>query len=207
MDRVAQKLEIADTLKRKPHQLSGGQRQRVALGRLLARDPGIHLFDEPLGNLDPQFRTGMRAELARLHQENPKSTLYVTHDQAEAMTLGHRICVLHNGRVYRLARPNKFTRNQLIDLWLLFLVLPVPSALMEELKDPLQGRLNLLLDRLGFLCLNLVYPRDPLPLGSDQKTGRYHRPKTARFVATPNGWKTSGITAWSNWQLRVSIFS
>jgi ABC-type sugar transport system ATPase subunit len=107
VDRVAQKLEIADTLKRKPHQLSGGQRQRVALGRLLARDPGIHLFDEPLGNLDPQFRTGMRAELARLHQENPKSTLYVTHDQAEAMTLGHRICVLRNGRVLQIGTPEQ----------------------------------------------------------------------------------------------------
>ena len=207
VDRVAQKLEIADTLKRKPHQLSGGQRQRVALGRLLARDPGIHLFDEPLGNLDPQFRTGMRAELARLHQENPKSTLYVTHDQAEAMTLGHRICVLCNGRVLQIGTPEQIYQEPAHRFVATFLVLPVPSALMEELKDLLQGRLNLLLDRLGFLCLNLVYPTDPLPLGSDQKTGRYHRPKTARFVATPNGWKTSGITAWSNWQLRVSIFS
>ena len=107
VDRVAQKLEITDTLKRKPHQLSGGQKQRVALGRLLARDPKIHLFDEPLGNLDPQFRTGMRAELARLHQENPRSTLYVTHDQTEAMTLGHRICVLQDGQVLQTGTPDE----------------------------------------------------------------------------------------------------
>lgn len=107
VDRVAQKLEITDTLKRKPHQLSGGQKQRVALGRLLARDPKIHLFDEPLGNLDPQFRTGMRVELARLHQENPKSTLYVTHDQTEAMTLGHRICVLQDGQVLQTGTPDE----------------------------------------------------------------------------------------------------
>ncbi len=96
---VAQKLSIAELLQRNPHELSGGQRQRVALGRLLARDPKIHLFDEPLGNLDPQFRLGMRSELARLHEENPRPSLYVTHDQAEAMTLGQRICVLLDGQI------------------------------------------------------------------------------------------------------------
>ena len=104
---IAQKLEIFEFLRRKPNQLSGGQRQRVALGRLLVRDPKIHLFDEPLGNLDPQFRAGMRSELARLHRENPRSSIYVTHDQAEAMTLGQRICVLRKGEVLQVGTPEE----------------------------------------------------------------------------------------------------
>ena len=104
---VAQKLSIAELLQRNPHELSGGQRQRVALGRLLARDPKIHLFDEPLGNLDPQFRLGMRSELARLHEENPRPSLYVTHDQGEAMTLGQRICVLLDGQILQTGTPDE----------------------------------------------------------------------------------------------------
>ena len=104
---VAQKLSIAELLQRNPHELSGGQRQRVALGRLLVRDPKIHLFDEPLGNLDPQFRLGMRSELARLHEENPRPSLYVTHDQAEAMTLGQRICVLLDGQILQTGTPDE----------------------------------------------------------------------------------------------------
>ena len=104
---VAQKLSIAELLQRKPYELSGGQRQRVALGRLLVRDPKIHLFDEPLGNLDPQFRLGMRSELARLHEENPRPSLYVTHDQAEAMTLGQRICVLLDGQILQTGTPDE----------------------------------------------------------------------------------------------------
>jgi ABC-type sugar transport system ATPase subunit len=104
---VAQNLSISELLHRKPHELSGGQRQRVALGRLLARDPKIHLFDEPLGNLDPQFRLGMRSELARLHEENPRPSLYVTHDQAEAMTLGQRICVLLDGQILQTGTPEE----------------------------------------------------------------------------------------------------
>ena len=104
---VAQNLSISELLQRKPHELSGGQRQRVALGRLLARDPKIHLFDEPLGNLDPQFRLGMRSELARLHEENQRPSLYVTHDQAEAMTLGQRICVLLDGQILQTGTPEE----------------------------------------------------------------------------------------------------
>jgi sn-glycerol 3-phosphate transport system ATP-binding protein len=107
VERVSKKLEIQELLKRKPHQLSGGQRQRVALARLLARDPKIHLFDEPMGNLDPQFRIGMRSELAHLYAENPRTCIYVTHDQAEAMTLGHRICVLREGQVLQIGTPDE----------------------------------------------------------------------------------------------------
>jgi ABC-type sugar transport system ATPase subunit len=107
VDSVARKLDILELLKRKPHQLSGGQRQRVALGRLLARNPKIHLFDEPLGNLDPQFRSVLRTELFELHRESSRTTVYVTHDQAEAMTLGQRICVLRKGQVLQTGSPDE----------------------------------------------------------------------------------------------------
>ena len=104
---VLEVLQLSEQAQQKPSQLSGGQRQRVALARLLARDPKIHLFDEPMGNLDPQFRIGMRSELAHLYAENPRTCIYVTHDQAEAMTLGHRICVLRGGQVLQIGTPDE----------------------------------------------------------------------------------------------------
>ena len=102
---VAERLGLSDLLKRKPNELSGGQRQRVALGRLLARNPSIHLLDEPLSNLDANLRASMRDELARLHREHGRTTLYVTHDQVEAMTLGQRICVMDEGRIIQVGSP------------------------------------------------------------------------------------------------------
>jgi len=107
VEQVAQRLGLDDLLKRKPAQLSGGQRQRVALGRLLARNPSIHLLDEPLSNLDAHLRSSTRHELARLHQENRRTTLFVTHDQTEAMTLGERICVMRDGRIAQLGTPRE----------------------------------------------------------------------------------------------------
>tara|TARA_B100000212_G_scaffold332532_1_gene300900 strand:+ start:390 stop:1481 length:1092 start_codon:yes stop_codon:yes gene_type:complete len=104
---VAQRLELSDLLKRKPSELSGGQRQRVALGRLLARNPAIHLLDEPLSNLDAHLRSSTRQELARLHRENRRTTLFVTHDQTEAMTLGERICVMREGRIRQVGTPRE----------------------------------------------------------------------------------------------------
>ena len=79
----------------------------MALARLLARNPKIHLFDEPLGNLDPQFRSGLRTELFELHRESSRTTVYVTHDQAEAMTLGQRICVLREGQILQVGSPDE----------------------------------------------------------------------------------------------------
>ena len=90
-------LQIEHLLKRKPGQLSGGQRQRVAMGRALVRDPLLFLFDEPLSNLDAKLRVEMRTEIKKLHQTVGKTTVYVTHDQVEAMTLASRIAVMHQG--------------------------------------------------------------------------------------------------------------
>ena len=103
---VAQLLEIEEQLQHKQQQLSGGQRQRVALGRAIVRRPKLFLFDEPLSNLDATLRATMRVELARLHQRLGATMLYVTHDQAEAMTLGEKIIILRDGRVQQIGTPS-----------------------------------------------------------------------------------------------------
>jgi multiple sugar transport system ATP-binding protein len=102
---VAESLGLTPLLQRKPKQLSGGQRQRVALGRAIVRNPKVFLMDEPLSNLDARLRVSMRAELAALHQRLGTTTLYVTHDQTEAMTLGQRIVVLNGGQVQQADTP------------------------------------------------------------------------------------------------------
>ena len=106
VQRVAKMLQIGHLLDRKPGQLSGGQRQRVAMGRALARNPVLFLFDEPLSNLDAKLRVEMRAEIKRLHSLAQVTTVYVTHDQVEAMTLGDRIAVMKEGRVEQLGTPD-----------------------------------------------------------------------------------------------------
>jgi multiple sugar transport system ATP-binding protein len=104
--RVSKMLQIEHLLDRKPAQLSGGQRQRVAMGRALARDPKLFLFDEPLSNLDAKLRVEMRAEIKLLHQRTSTTTVYVTHDQVEAMTLGDRIAVMRAGRIEQFGAPD-----------------------------------------------------------------------------------------------------
>ena len=106
VQRVAKMLQIEHLLDRKPGQLSGGQRQRVAMGRALARNPKLFLFDEPLSNLDAKLRVEMRAEIKLLHQRTRTTTVYVTHDQVEAMTLGDRIAVMRDGAVQQFGTPD-----------------------------------------------------------------------------------------------------
>ena len=105
VERVANTLQITHLLDRKPGQLSGGQRQRVAMGRALARDPVMFLFDEPLSNLDAKLRIEMRSEIKLLHQRLGTTIVYVTHDQIEAMTLGDRIAVMKDGVVQQFGAP------------------------------------------------------------------------------------------------------
>src|SRR5213082_3778134 len=105
VDEVAELLGLADLLERRPGQLSGGQRQRVAMGRAIVRQPQAFLLDEPLSNLDAKLRVGMRASLAQLHQRLGVTTVYVTHDQTEAMTLGQRVAVMRDGKVLQVDRP------------------------------------------------------------------------------------------------------
>jgi len=105
ISRVAALLQIEPLLKRKPSQLSGGQRQRVAMGRALVRNPKLFLFDEPLSNLDAKLRIEMRTEIKKLHQNVGKTTVYVTHDQIEAMTLASRIAVMYRGVLQQYDTP------------------------------------------------------------------------------------------------------
>ncbi|WP_213289580.1 ABC transporter ATP-binding protein [Bradyrhizobium sp. sGM-13] len=105
VERVAEQLEISPLLKRKPGQLSGGQRQRVAVGRAIVRQPRAFLFDEPLSNLDAKLRVHMRAEIAQLHRQLKTTFIYVTHDQAEAMTMSGRIAVMIGGELIQVGTP------------------------------------------------------------------------------------------------------
>src|SRR5919199_1378293 len=104
---VAGILGIGELLDRKPKQLSGGQRQRVAMGRAIVRNPKVFLFDEPLSNLDAKLRVQMRTEIKRVHQKVMTTTVYVTHDQVEAMTLADRVVVMNGGRIEQIGAPNE----------------------------------------------------------------------------------------------------
>jgi multiple sugar transport system ATP-binding protein len=106
VEEVAAMLGLAELLERRPSQLSGGQRQRVAMGRAIAREPQAFLLDEPLSNLDAKLRVGMRASLAQLHQRLGTTTVYVTHDQVEAMTLGQRVAVMRDGKLLQVDTPH-----------------------------------------------------------------------------------------------------
>jgi multiple sugar transport system ATP-binding protein len=107
VDEVAELLGLAELLERRPAQLSGGQRQRVAMGRAIVRQPQAFLLDEPLSNLDAKLRVGMRASLAQLHQRLGVTTVYVTHDQTEAMTLGQRVAVMRDGHILQCDKPSE----------------------------------------------------------------------------------------------------
>ena len=110
VDEVAKMLRLEDLLDRRPAQLSGGQRQRVAMGRAVIREPQAFLMDEPLSNLDAKLRVTMRAELSALHARLGTTTIYVTHDQVEAMTLGQRVAVMRDGRIQQVDKPQGLYR-------------------------------------------------------------------------------------------------
>ncbi len=157
---AARILDLEHLLERKPKQLSGGQRQRVALGRAIVRNPKVFLMDEPLSNLDAKLRVQMRSEIAALHKRLKATTIYVTHDQVEAMTMGHRIVILNKGKIQQVDTPlqvyhqpaNMFVAGFVGQMNFLTGVmeseglrlgdqtlLPVPQALREKLQE-LSGR-------------------------------------------------------------------
>jgi multiple sugar transport system ATP-binding protein len=131
---AAARLGLSDLLRRRPAQLSGGQQQRVALARALVRNPAVYLMDEPLSNLDAQLRLHTRAELKRLQLELKTTTVYVTHDQAEAMTLGTRVAVMQRGRIVQVGRPLELYRNPSHRFVATFLGSP-PMNLLNEVRD------------------------------------------------------------------------
>jgi multiple sugar transport system ATP-binding protein len=111
VEQVAESLGLTPYLDRKPHALSGGQRQRVAVGRAIVRDPKVFLFDEPLSNLDASLRVSTRNELVNLHNRLGATTIYVTHDQVEAMTMGTRICIINDGQLIQIGPPMEVYRK------------------------------------------------------------------------------------------------
>ena len=116
VEEVAHLLGLSELLERRPAQLSGGQRQRVAMGRAIARKPQVFLMDEPLSNLDAKLRVGMRTSLAQLHAQLGVTTVYVTHDQVEAMTLGQRVAVMRDGRILQVDVPQRLYEHP-VDLF------------------------------------------------------------------------------------------
>src|SRR5213078_2181249 len=111
IDEAARMLDIVELVDRKPKQLSGGQRQRGAMGRAIVRNPKVFLFDEPLSNLDAKLRVQMRIEIKKVHQKVRTTTVYVTHDQVEAMTLADRVVVMNRGRIEQIGTPNDLYHN------------------------------------------------------------------------------------------------
>jgi len=140
IDEVAGILGLTEYLDRRPADLSGGQRQRVAMGRAIVRRPKVFLFDEPLSNLDAKLRTQMRAEIKRLHNRLGVTSIYVTHDQVEAMTLADRIVVMHDGRIEQVGTPMELFMNPVNTFVASFLGSPPMNqvrALVEKDKSDL----------------------------------------------------------------------
>ncbi len=156
VDDVARILQMGHLLDRKPSQLSGGQRQRVAMGRAIARNPTLFLFDEPLSNLDAKLRVEMRTEIKLLHQRVGKTIVYVTHDQIEAMTLGDKIAVMKAGEVQQFGTPQQVYSDP-VNLFVAgFMGSPSMNFIPTQVV-PLGGGLGVKLDTAGS---TLVFPVD-----------------------------------------------
>jgi multiple sugar transport system ATP-binding protein len=145
---VASLLGLADLLDRRPAQLSGGQRQRVAMGRAIVREPMAFLMDEPLSNLDAKLRVSMRASLAQLHARLGVTTIYVTHDQTEAMTLGQRVAVMRDGRIVQAAEPQRLYRDPRDVFVAAFIGSPAMNLVQATIEgaDIMFGQFRLALD-------------------------------------------------------------
>jgi multiple sugar transport system ATP-binding protein len=142
---AARILDITELLERKPRQLSGGQRQRVAMGRAIVRNPKVFLFDEPLSNLDAKLRVQMRTEIKRVHQKVRTTTVYVTHDQVEAMTLADRVVVMNGGRIEQIGAPNDLYHAPMTRFVAGFIGSPAMNFLpcrLEEADGSLRVRLS-----------------------------------------------------------------
>jgi multiple sugar transport system ATP-binding protein len=139
VDDAAEILGIAPLLERRPKDLSGGQRQRVAVGRAIVRKPAVFLFDEPLSNLDAKLRVQMRAEITRLQQTLGTTSVYVTHDQVEAMTMGHRITVLREGKIQQVGTPGEVYDHPANVFVAQFIGTPPMNLLRGPLAESLGG--------------------------------------------------------------------
>src|SRR5688500_11895025 len=135
VERVAQMLRLEELLDRRPAALSGGQRQRVAMGRAIVREPKAFLMDEPLSNLDAKLRVGLRAQLSSLHARLRATTIYVTHDQVEAMTLGQRVAVMRDGRIQQVDTPQALYRSPVNLFVAAFIGSPAMNLVEARVED------------------------------------------------------------------------
>jgi multiple sugar transport system ATP-binding protein len=176
---VAAKLGLDELLDRKPSALSGGQRQRVAMGRAIVREPKAFLMDEPLSNLDAKLRVSMRAELARLHERLGVTTVYVTHDQVEAMTLGQRVAVMRDGVIQQVDAPqNLFNRPRN-----LFVAAFIGSPAMNLVEAKVDG------GRVRFAGIDLPLPGGSPLAGQDRRVILGLRPSDFEHSAGADpGW-------------------
>src|SRR5580658_1865538 len=142
VEHAARILDIIDLLARRPRQLSGGQRQRVAMGRAIVRNPKVFLFDEPLSNLAAKLRVQMRTEIKKVHQKVRTTTVYVTHDQVEAMTLADRVVVMNKGRIEQIGTPNDLYHNPATRFVAGFIGSPAMNFVPCRLEDA-AGRLHI----------------------------------------------------------------
>jgi multiple sugar transport system ATP-binding protein len=174
--RVADVLGLTPLLDRKPRQLSGGQRQRVALGRAMVREPQAFLLDEPLSNLDATLRVQTRAELARMHRRLGTTMVYVTHDQEEAMTLGHRVAVMHQGSVQQVAPPMELYHR------------PASVFVAGFIGSPAMNLFPCVVKGLWLECRGFAIPLErPLPPGTPAELMLGVRPSDITFVPPADG--------------------
>jgi multiple sugar transport system ATP-binding protein len=166
VEQTASTLDLTELLQRKPAQLSGGQRQRVAMGRAIVREPAAFLMDEPLSNLDAKLRVQMRAEIQRLQHDLGTTTMYVTHDQVEAMTMGDRVAVMRHGRLVQVDTPQALYEHP-ADL---FVAGFIGSPAMNFVRARLEGSNGSLTARFGSTSLDL--PTRALPAAVAGRTGQ-----------------------------------
>jgi multiple sugar transport system ATP-binding protein len=150
VEEAARILDITELLNRKPKALSGGQRQRVAMGRAIVRHPKVFLFDEPLSNLDAKLRVQMRTEIKKVHHKVRTTTVYVTHDQVEAMTLADRVVVMNNGRIEQVGAPNDLYHNPKTQFVAGFIGSPAMNFLPCRLEETSSGLLMRLSETLAW---------------------------------------------------------
>ncbi|HSI40222.1 MAG TPA: sn-glycerol-3-phosphate ABC transporter ATP-binding protein UgpC [Xanthobacteraceae bacterium] len=182
VERAADVLKIQDFLDRRPSQLSGGQRQRVAMGRAIVREPAAFLFDEPLSNLDAALRIEMRLEIAKLHNRMKATTIYVTHDQVEAMTLADRIVVMNAGHVEQIGRPLELYHRPATLFTARFIGSPTMNCLPGQSAEP-PGSAAALKVLQGTIALDTG-----VTIGGGQPVIVGIRPEDLAFCEPENAW-------------------
>jgi multiple sugar transport system ATP-binding protein len=187
---AARILDIKELLDRKPRQLSGGQRQRVAMGRAIVRNPKVFLFDEPLSNLDAKLRVQMRTEIKRVHQKVRTTTVYVTHDQIEAMTLADRVVVMNKGKIEQIGAPNFLYHSPATRFVAGFIGSPAMNFIPGKLEQAGEGLNVRLSDTISFAVPAERVARYRSHVGQDLTFGI--RPEHLT-EAKPNGHANVGI--------------